>query len=92
MFHLLDMEQAGAAGIICASMVGDDDDLLRNIARCTLLVTTRLDKIDESLPIEGMSAIGENGFIGPVEPLEEAAMDYDRQNAKQTYNRFSSCF
>lgn len=51
----LNMEYDSALRRICANVVRDDNEVLRDVACCTALISTGLDKIECSLPVEGVA-------------------------------------
>lgn len=71
MLLLLNMEYANAVRRIRANVVWDDGELPRNVARCTALVSIRLDKINEAFPVEVASGLENAGSVGPVKTMRE---------------------
>lgn len=69
MFFSLDVDHASTVGKVRADVVRDDNELLWNIARCTALISTFLDKIDEAFLVKAESASSNIGSVGPVETL-----------------------
>lgn len=65
MLSFFDVEYANGVGRVCATAVKDNDDVLRNVARYTALVMTRLNKFDGSLLVKGES---DAAYAGPIRP------------------------
>lgn len=82
MLFVLDLEYANAVRKIRANVVQDKDDVLRNVARCTAIILSCLDKSRRSLPAEGKYDTAGAGSIGPGETLGAAPMDCERPTAK----------
>lgn len=85
MLSPLDIKFASLLGSIRASIVRDVDELLWNVARFTALISTCLVKIDEKVPVEGESDIGNAGFGGPAETSEKATIERDEPSIEKIY-------
>lgn len=77
MLSSLDMDNASTVGRIRAKVVQDKDELLRNVARSTALLSACLDKIDGALYVRGKSDTENTGSISLVETSGEAVLDSD---------------
>lgn len=71
------MKYAGALSRIRPSVVRDDDELLRSVARCTALISTRLDNIDAALFVEDESDTANARSGGSAVNSREATTDHD---------------
>lgn len=82
------MEFIGAVGRVCASVVYNNHEFFWNVAGCTALLSTPLDKVYRAFPMEAKYTTGIIGSFPPVEPLREAMMDY----GGLTVNKIYTCF
>lgn len=72
-FH--DVEYTNAVGKIWANLVRDKNDALRIAACCTVLISTRFDKVGRSLPAKRESDTAEVGCIKSEKTLGVAPME-----------------
>lgn len=74
---LLDIKYACELERILVSVVRKDNELLWNVTRCTALISTRLDKIDGALLVEGECDTANVVSGGPAETSGVASIDLD---------------
>lgn len=79
MLCFLYAKYANSVGKIRISMVRDNDDVLRNVACCTALISILFRKIAGLLPVEDESETVSTGTFGPVETSGVALMDCEVQ-------------
>lgn len=65
---------ANAVGKIRASVVRDNDDVLQNGTRCSVLMPTSVKKTGWSLPVKGECETANAWFTEPVKISEEAPL------------------
>lgn len=73
----LDMGYATALTRIRASVVRDNDELLWSVARCTTLISSRLDYTNGALPVKGKADTTNARSGRPAEISEEVTADRD---------------
>lgn len=76
MLCFFNVEYINAVGKIRAVAIRDSDDVLWDVVRCTVEISTLHDKIGGSLPVSSESDTASPGSTGPVETSEEAPMDF----------------
>lgn len=76
-FSLLDMDYAYALGRFHARVVQDNNELLRNVARCTALTSTSFYNINGALLVEGVADAADGGSSVPSETSKEVTIDRD---------------
>lgn len=77
MLSSLDIEYASVPGRFRASVVPDDGELLRNVARFTTLISTRHDNIDGAHLVEGETDTANLRSGEPIEPSGAVTIDRD---------------